>query len=185
MGATHTARRGHRADRAASPSPRPRFFHAPGWGKMRALRARLAPQPAINPGAAARALNKATATAPTPAAPAVRPVTDRFTVAAENIKPNERSPAEVAKSIGAFTNANLEVSVTKGGSFVFVITGTPDALSAAKRKIMDRIVKPVWSAAVAVRRCVSAGLAHAAHVRPPHARARPPPPPSSPPGRPV
>ena len=61
----------------------------------------------------------------------------------EQIKPSERTPADIAKFIGSQTSVNIEVSTTKSGLYIFQLSGTPDNIGNAKRRLMDRIVKPV------------------------------------------
>jgi len=127
-------------------------------------------QPAINPGAAARALNRATGPAgkTTGAAPSVRAVTERVTVPPEQIRPSERTPADIAKFIGSQTSVNIEVSTTKSGLYIFQLSGAPDNIGNAKRRLMDRIVKPVRAlAARATEACLRAHASWRAGVSPP------------------
>ena len=61
----------------------------------------------------------------------------------ENIKASDRTPADQAKSIASFNKVNIDVSTTKSGLYIFTISGPQEGVANAKRKVIERIVRPV------------------------------------------
>jgi hypothetical protein len=98
-------------------------------------------QPAIAPGSAARALNRTPVGASS--APVSRTVTERFSIPPESLKSSDRTPAEVGRSVGSFVGTTVTVTTSSSGLYIFTVNGSADNVATTKRKLIERLVKPV------------------------------------------